>query len=203
MSCRILTVFLILSVGMNGLGIIVWRKGNPSTVEAAQLQAPEGEISFTEESLQQYVQSYYSKQLQKILTPEELNFITQRQWEYILSVNGQEFSGNTIYLEGAQNVRIMIAEVAKGESLLPEDLLIQGRMWQSDETIEMTDYITIYAPISYEITTEQQGKSIKYYYEFKDVPPGTIITVQMGHLLKEKLRTKERIQGNRVEVIVR
>ncbi|MEG0578971.1 MAG: hypothetical protein RR490_03540, partial [Niameybacter sp.] len=73
--------------------------------------------------------------------------MTQRQWEYVLSANGKEFTSNTLYMDGAQNVRIMIAEVAKSAKILPPDLLKQGSVWQSDEEIELTDYIKIYAPI--------------------------------------------------------
>lgn len=93
----------------------------------------EESVAEAEGEREAYAKAYYAKQIQSVLTPEELVFVAQRQWACVLSPNG----------------------------------------------------------------------NMKYYYEFKDVPKGTIIGIEVSEILKERLACKEGLKENRLQVIVR
>ncbi len=202
-ACQIILVILILSLGCNVIGgTYLWRisKQSLNQEEVADL---EDDAGYDQEERETYAKSYYAKQMQSVLTPEELFFVAQRQWECVLSANGKSFTGPTMAIENTNNVRIMVAEVIKNPDSLPIELLKQGSIGQSDEADTLLDHIQIYTTIPYEITTEEAEGSIKYYYEFKDVPKGTVIGLEVSEVLKERLACKETLKENRLQVIVR
>lgn len=203
---QITLVILILSLGCNGIGgAYLWRmsQATPIGVEVDSVAVQEDNVQGEEVSQEEYAQAYYAKQLQDLLTPEELVYVTQRQWEYVLSANGHPFTGATIALENSHNVRIMVAEVLKDSKSLPVELLKLGSIGQSDAADALTDHVDVYTTVPYEITMEESEGSIKYYYDFKDVPKGTVIGLQVSEILKERLACKEQISENRLQVIVR
>lgn len=203
---QITLVMLILSLGCNGIGgAYLWRMSQvtPMGVEVNSVAVQEDNVQGEEVSQEEYAEAYYAKQLQDLLTPEELVYVTQRQWEYVLSANGYPFTGATIALENSHNVRIMVAEVLKDSKSLPVELLKLGSIGQSDAADALTDHVDVYTTVPYEITMEESEGSIKYYYDFKDVPKGTVIGLQVSEILKERLACKEQISENRLQVIVR
>lgn len=202
-ACQIILVILTLSLGCNVVGgTYLWRISKESLQQEEGADVEEG-TGNPQEERETYAKSYYAKQIQSVLTPEELVFVAQRQWECVLSANGKSFTGATMMIENTNNVRIMVAEVIENPDSLPLELLKQGSIGQSDKADSLLEHIQIYTTIPYKITTEEAEGSIKYYYEFKNVPKGSVIGIEVSEVLKERLACKEMLKENRLQVIVR
>ncbi len=201
-----LTIFLIGTVS----GIILVRGVSSNTgseevddLEDFTVSTGDSEIFFTKDTLTKANEAYYKERLETLLTPEEITYVAQRQWEAHLSVNGKEVTNSTLSLNGPQNIRIMIGEVALRDDLLPKEILASGKLDQANDGEPLTEYIEVITDHPYEIVRKESDCSIKYYYEFKEVPSGSMIIFQMNTVLKEHLKNKESLRDGRFDVIVK
>lgn len=155
-----------------------------------------GEIS------QSSKESYYIQKLYELFTKEELVQIAQKQWECKISINGKELSSNNVYLK-TRDIHVVIAELAKPDSPLPEEILKLGTIDALQPQLELTDFIEVYSPVPYTISRKEMELGIKYSYDFKDVPLETMITFQLGPLIKEKFINKEKLTTERFCIVNR
>jgi hypothetical protein len=61
-------------------------------------------------------EEYYSDRLKKLVEEEALVYLAQQQWNYILTVNGQDFNGGLMYTEDT-NIKIVLAEFHSKEKI--------------------------------------------------------------------------------------
>ena len=177
---------------------------NQSTqIEALETAEEEVGLAFTRDMLIAEQEAYYQEKLEALLTPEEITYLAQRQWQAHLAVNGQEITSSTLSLDGPKNIRVMFGEVVLQDDLLPEPFLARGRLDQPDSGEPLTDYVEVITDHPYEIIKEESPSSVKYYYEFKEVPSGTMIIFQMNTILKEKLKNEESLRDGRFDIIVK
>lgn len=158
----------------------------------------------TDDKLKIMFKEYCSENLHKVMNDTELAYLAQRQWNYALTVNGQEFNSKTIYAE-SKNIKILLSEIAPKEALLPQDILCTGKVTGGDPKDNMKEHINITAPVDFTLNEEivENGKMLSF--EFKDVPKGTIIYINLSEMLKYQLKLEEKIElyDNILEIIVR
>lgn len=147
---------------------------------------------------------YCSENLHKVMNDTELAYLAQRQWNYALTVNGEEFNSKTMYTE-SKNIKILLSEIAPKENLLPDDILCTGKVTGGDPNDSMKEHISITAPADFIINEETVKNGQMLSFDFSDVPKGTIIYVNLSEMLKYQLKLEEKIElyDNILEIIVR
>lgn len=157
-----------------------------------------------EKEFEKTFDKYYSDKLKKIIDEEALVFLAQQQWNYILTINGKTFNNRTIYTED-KNIKIVLAEFSNKEKILPEDILIKGTLTGGDPNDNIDSYLDIMSLVDYNKYEEKEKDAKRICYEFKNIPKGTIITIKISEILKNRLKFKEKmnIDDNILEIIVR
>lgn len=201
---KISTLILIVSVTLN-IGFV--RKLLSAKEEAqykAQEEVNEMERGFEKRQakLKQEISASYNKAIKEAFTREELAQAMQRQWQYIMSVNGDEIKSSNQYIK-AGNVRIMVAEVLKGESPLSQEILQLGCLDESIGNMNLEDLIEVYSTVPYTLKREEAEEGIKYYYEFTEVPKETFIILKLSPLITEKLAYKAQIKEDQITLITK
>ena len=140
--------------------------------------------------LSQLNDKYYEEKLSKLFSKEKLAAMAKDAWNYSLKVNGEEFSGDNISTT-ARDITIVLAEAKDLSKPLPLNILTYGSITSGDKGDNYFDHMIIQTTAQFEKTTEV-NKNITYTtYKFKNLSPGTIITLNLSEPLKERLKLKD------------
>lgn len=142
----------------------------------------------------------YSERLKKLLDEYELTALAQKQWNYILTVNGNNINTKTLYLND-NNVKIVLAEIRNKEDILPTDLLNKGRVYSDDPNDSLISHIKIVSLANYKSDVEKQEKNCRIIYQFNNIPHGTMISIYLSDMLKYRLNFGENLDDNKIELI--
>ncbi len=198
------TVILMLSVLLNiGLArqILTQKYEARRQMKEVALEA-EKRIEENNANLTSQLTKTYELMIKETFTKEELANAMQRQWQYMISVNGEEIKTNKKYIPQG-NVRVMIAEVLKDESILSHEILKLGSLDELIEHMTLEDLVEVYSTVPYKLKREETEVGIKYYYEFIEVPAETLIVLEFNPLLTERLEYKNTIKENKITLITK
>ena len=126
----------------------------------------------------------------------------QRQWQYIINANGTEIKSSKMYVKPG-NIRIMVAEVLKEESILAEEILKLGSLDKAIEHTTLEDLVEVYSTVPYKVKREETDEGIKYYYDFTDVPSETLIVLKLSPLITERLGYKDKIKEDQITLVTK
>ena len=155
-------------------------------------------LTATDADLEKIFDKYYSERLQKFMDQDDLMFLSQRQWNYAFTMNGVGIGESTIYTE-EKNLKFVLAEFQNIEKILPQDILKKSSVTGGDPNDSLEAQVNISSLAKYNKYDENQEQGTRICYEFKDLQPGTIITLKLSEALKYRLNLKENV----IEIIVR
>lgn len=156
-----------------------------------------------EKALEEELDQYYADKLKQIIDEEALEFLAQKQWHYMLTVNGKNVNGPITYLDD-KNIKIVLAEFTDKERLLPRDILVKGTLTGGDPNDRIDAYLDVLSLADYNIYEEKEEDQKRVCYEFKNISKGTIITIKISEILKQRLQFNENvsIDDNILEIII-
>ena len=154
------------------------------------------------ETITNQLNEAYNKTIKESFTQEELENAMQRQWQYIINANGTEIKSSKMYVKPG-NIRIMVAEVLKEESILAEEILKLGSLDKAIEHTTLEDLVEVYSTVPYKVKREETDEGIKYYYDFTDVPSETLIVLKLSPLITERLGYKDKIKEDQITLVTK
>lgn len=195
------TILLLCNILWIGLFYNQWKIAERDQRDMAQNQKLVGQGM---EEVQAQCKAYYAQQLQKLLGEEDLVFLAQNRWRYVITLNGKVVEREIIYLE-EPSAHIILAEFVEDKEILPEEILKKGTITGSDPKDFLQDHLRVITNAAYSTKVETSKQGRRVIYDFKDIPKGTIINLKPSVLLKERLSigTKEAQWGSYIEVISR
>ena len=140
--------------------------------------------------LREKLETFYLKNIKKLLSEQELVFLAQKQWEYILSINGNSLKQNRIYIE-EDSARITLAEIVYEKDILPKEVLSMGTITGNDKNDPLGDHFQVITNTLYSVKVDESDNGRRIVYEFKDIPRGTIINIKLSPMLAERLSFQE------------
>jgi hypothetical protein len=163
----------------------------------------EAKLKAEEKELEKICDEYYCDKLTKIVDEEALMILAQKQWNYILTVNGKEFTGDIMYSDD-KNIKIVLAEICNKEKVLPHDILVKGTVTGGDSNDSIASHLDIVSLVDYNKYEDKEQYGKRMCYEFKDIPKGTIITLKISEILKQSLDLEQKInlKDNDLEIII-
>ncbi|WHH57515.1 hypothetical protein [Petroclostridium sp. X23] len=154
-----------------------------------------------DEAVKAQLDSYYAQQLQKLMSEQELSFLAQKQWKYILTLNGKIVTKDILYINDT-SAHIILAEVVQDKDILPSEILKKGTITGSDSNDHLQDHLSVITNIPYTTKTEETAQGRRVIYDFKDIPNGTIINLKPSVLLTDRLGVGEEGAWNsHIEII--
>lgn len=156
-------------------------------------------LQIKDQELLQLQDNYYEEKLTKLLDKDKLIAIAKENFKYSLYVNSIPLIDDQININ-SKNLILIFEEKLVGERNLPLKVEQWGSLTGGDTSDKFYDYLSIKTNVPYEreIKLEPDGKSTAVYYTFKDIPGGTIITIKLSEVLRERLN---RI-NNVIEIMV-
>jgi len=140
--------------------------------------------------LSQLNDKYYEEKLSKLFSKEKLAAMAKDAWSYSLKVNSEEFKEDNITTT-ARDITIVLTEAKDFTKPLPSNILPYGSITGGDKGDNYFEHMIIQTTAQYEKTTETD-KNITYTtYKFKNLSPGTIITLNLSEPLKDRLKLKD------------
>lgn len=121
-----------------------------------------------------------------LLDEEGLVELAKEDWKYSLLINGQEFKGEGLKIEG-DFLEIILSEERNPESLLPMELLLKGQIPNY-----FHKHIEVESEISPEITNKDGEYSTEIHYNFSYLSHGDRIKIKLSNELRERLELKNR-----------
>ncbi len=155
-----------------------------------------------ENDIKQKCTTYYTAQLQKLLSEQDLVFIAQKQWKYLFTLNGEVQDKHTIYIE-EDSAHVILAEILNDNEILPENILRNGRITGNDPNDLLKEHCIVYTTIPYTVREDENDQGRRIMYDFKKIPHGTVISFKISPILAERLGTKyeEHLWESRIEII--
>ncbi len=126
---------------------------------------------------------YYKKltlRTVNLLSEEQLIELAKFEWNYKLLINGEEFKGQNIKIDG-DSIQIIITENREGNSILPKDLSMKGQFESYFK------YISIESRIDPEITNKDEEYTTSIIYKFSKLSSGDKIKISMSEELSKRL----------------
>lgn len=174
--------FLIIIIFLSGVGYhfykVITLNGE---LNALKFQK---EISLELENSPSENDSDYYKKLSlrafNLLNEEQLIELAKLEWHYKLMINGEEFKGQNIKIDG-NSIQIVITENREENSILPDDLRRKG---------QLGDYfkqISIESRIEPEITNKDEKYTTSVIYKFPKLSSGDKIKISMSEELSKRL----------------
>lgn len=128
-------------------------------------------------------QDYYKKlslRAINLLNEEQLIELAKMEWNYKLMINGEVFTGQNIKIDG-DSLQIIIKEYREENSILPDDLRMQGQLKDFFKQIEID------SRIEPEITNKDEEYSTSIVYNFPRLLSGDKIKISMSEELSGRL----------------
>ena len=126
---------------------------------------------------------YYKKLTTRtvnLLSGEQLTELASMEWHYKLMLNGEEFKGQNIKVDG-DSIQIILSENREENSILPEELKKKGQLGN------FFKQITIESRIEPEITNRDEAYTTSVLYKFPKLSPGDKIKISMSEELRKRL----------------
>lgn len=142
----------------------------------------------------------YSQKLKKLLDNTEIISLAQKEWNYVITVNGKNVTAKTLYLDN-NNVKLILAEIKSKDDILPEDLLKKGMVTGGDSNDSLDSHMKVVSLAKYIKSSEQKDRNSRIIYEFKDMPHGTIVSLKLSDMLKYRLNLGNELKDNKIELI--
>lgn len=142
----------------------------------------------------------YSKKLKELLDDAEIIALAQKQWNYVLTVNGSNVSSKTLYIDN-NNVMLVLAEIKNKEDILPADLLAKGKVTGGDPNDSLDSHFKVASLAEFTKSLEQEDGDNRIIYKFKNIPHGTIISIYLSDMLKYRLNFQNDMDDNKIELI--
>lgn len=142
----------------------------------------------------------YSQKLKKLLDNTEIISLAQKEWNYVITVNGKNVTAKTLYLDN-NNVKLILAEIKSKDDILPEDLLKKGMVTGGDSNDSLDSHMKVVSLAKYIKSSEQKDGNSRIIYEFKDMPHGTIVSLKLSDMLKYRLNLGNELKDNKIELI--
>nr|WP_302596113.1 hypothetical protein [uncultured Cellulosilyticum sp.] len=201
---KLSTIILMMSALLNlwlTRQVIIQKYGQESKAQE-KTEEIERLIEANIETITNQLNEAYNKTIKESFTQEELENAMQRQWQYIINANGTEIKSSKMYVKPG-NIRIMVAEVLKEESILAEEILKLGSLDKAIEHTTLEDLVEVYSTVPYKVKREETDEGIKYYYDFTDVPSETLIVLKLSPLITERLGYKDKIKEDQITLVTK
>lgn len=141
----------------------------------------------------------YESYLREILTESELRQIGKKAWDIVISVNGEQFTSNTIYTK-SESLKVLIGQV-RNNTNIADSIARLGSL--EDNEHKLIDYIHIYAEESYTVEFEEDDEGYKYYLKFDNLKDNTIISIELSQQIKARLHYADHIKDNSLSIVKR
>ena len=126
----------------------------------------------------------YNKKLSlravNLLSEEQLIELAKLEWHYKLMINGEEFKGQNIKIDG-NSIQIILTENREENSILPDDLRMKGQFESYFKQIG------IESRIEPEITNKDEAYTTSVIYKFSKLSSGDKIKISMSEELSKRL----------------
>lgn len=167
------------------------------------IEQKRGELQQFKKQIREEVEAqkemYYAQQIQKLLPDQELTYLAQNHWQYVLTLNGKQVTEDIVYLKDPA-AHIVLAEVVKELDILPRSILKKGTITGGDPLDRLQDHLRMMTNAAYTIAEEETPQGRRVVYDLKEVPSGTIINLKPSILLVDRLGFGEEGMG-RIEII--
>ena len=194
----IVSISLALNVLLIGQNVKVNAQNELIIKDYAQKQEElKHKLTATDKDLEKIFDNYYLEKLQKFMDVNDLMFLSQRQWNYAFTMNGIGVGERTIYTK-ERNLKFVLAEFKNAEKILPLDILTKGSVTGGDPNDSLEAQVNIKSLAKYNKYEENSEQGTRICYEFKDLKPGTIITLKLSEALKYRLNLQESL----IEIII-
>lgn len=201
-NALILICFLVISMMSNLILVALLVKEDSKQKAIVPYEQPQLEDAMAADcssEIDTFNENSYEQYLREIFSDEELIKIGKKAWDMVISVNGNEFTTNTIYTN-SDSINVLVGEV-RNDINIPEDIASMGKL--DNEVYQLIDYIHIYTEVPYTIECEKSQQGCKYYLKFDNVDENTIITLEMSQEIKSRLHYAEKISENRLSIVKR
>lgn len=142
----------------------------------------------------------YSEKLKKLLDDDEIITLAQKQWNYVLTINGSNVTSKTVYLKD-NNIMLVLAEIKRKDDVLPEDLLIKGKVTGGDPSDSLDSHFKVTSLAEYTKSEETKDGSYRIIYKFSNIPHGTMISLDLSEILKYSLNFGDKLDDNKIMLI--
>lgn len=126
---------------------------------------------------------YYKKlslRAVNLLNKEQLKELAKLEWHYKLMINGEEFKGQNIKIDG-DSIQIIVTENREENSILPNNLRMQGQLESFFKQIK------IESRIEPEITNKDEEYTTSVMYKFPKLSSGDKLKISMSEELSKRL----------------
>lgn len=200
----VIVVFLIASMCSNLIltGVVIKLKNKNELMQTKLMQYEDNSLVQTSDGtivVEDKDGAAYEDYLKKIFSNEELSEIGKKAWDFVISVNGQEFTTNTIYVD-SERISILIGEV-RNNLPISDGIANKGKL--DNDAHQLIDYIHIYAETEYTIECEEAEDGYKYYLRFDHVKDNSIITLELSQEIKNRLHYGDKISEDRLSIVKR
>lgn len=174
--------FLIIIIFLSGVGYhfykVITLNGELNALKFQKEISLELENSPSENDLDYYKK--LSLRAFNLLNEEQLIELAELEWHYKLMINGEEFKGQNIKIDG-NSIQIVITENREENSILPDDLRMKGQLGGYFKQIN------IESRIEPEITNKDEKYTTSVIYKFPKLSSGDKIKISMSEELSERL----------------
>lgn len=125
-----------------------------------------------------------SERAVNLLNDEQIIELAKEEWKYSLLVNGKEFNGDGVKIEG-NTLDMVVSENRSSNSLLPEELVMKGQIPNY-----FYKQIKVESEIPPEVTNKDGEYSTEVHYKFSYLSKGDKIKITLSDELKERLKLK-------------
>lgn len=115
-----------------------------------------------------------------LLSEEQLLDLAKMEWNYKLLINGEEFKGQNIKIDG-NSMEIVLIEDREKNSVLPEDLRLKGKLNSYFKQISLE------SRIEPEITNRDEEYSTSIIYKFYKLTSGDKIKISLSEELSKRI----------------
>lgn len=156
-------------------------------------------LEMTDIELFQQQDKYYEEKLTKLLDKDKLISIAKENFKYSLYINSIPLKDDQININ-SKDITLIFEEKQIGDKILPSKVLQWGTLTGGDMSDKFYEHLSIKTNVPYEreIKLEEDEKSTAVYYTFKNIPYGTIITIKLSEVLRERLNRANNI----IEIMV-
>lgn len=126
---------------------------------------------------------YYKKltlRTMNLLSEEQLTDLAKMEWNYKLVLNGEEFKGQNIKIDG-DSIEIILIENREENSILPDELRMKGQL---DNYFKQ---ISIESRVEPEITNRDEAYTTSIIYKFPKLSYGDKIKITFSEELRKRL----------------
>lgn len=161
-------------------------------------------LDMSEENLNKKFEQFYADKLRSFIDEKDLVMLAQKQWNYVLTVNGEPVTGS-VYNTSSRNIKIVLAENENSDKILPEEILLKGTVTGGDSNDSLEEHFLVKSSVKFEMKKESYKSGNGICYEFKDIKEPTIITIYLSGPLKYRLGLEDKLTSDNdsISIIVK